>query len=225
MAIEFWLSFNSGAEKLRLPVNPPSLSVKSPFGNTDINITQFGEYTVIGERGAAELSFNSFFPREYNASYCEYADFPLPAECVRILERWRDERKPLRFVVTGTDVNFAVTIRDFSYEVQRAGSPGDIYYTLSLKEYRFLDVQPTVVDVSATLNAPVAKKPAAKKRPPVVNKAKSKTPVTKTKVKQGDTLPKIAGKDWPKVYEANKKAIGNNPNILRHGTEITRTTI
>src|SRR5690625_1901313 len=138
MDIEFWLSYNNGAERLRLPVNPSTLQVRSPFGNTDVEISHFGEYTVIGERGAAELSFESFFPAQYNETYCEYANFPSPAECVEIIERWRDQRKPLRFVVTETNVNFAITIRDFTYEVERAGSPGDIYYTLNMKEYRFL---------------------------------------------------------------------------------------
>jgi len=213
MAIEFWLSFNSGAEKLRLPVNPPTLNVNTTFGNTDIELAHFGEYTVIGERGAAELSFDSFFPLHYNASYCEYADLPLPAECVRIIERWRNERKPLRFVVAGTDVNFAVTIRDFKYEVQRAGSPSDIYYTLSLKEYRFLDTSATPKVVTS------APKPADKQRPPVVNKETTKPAQTYT-IKSGDTLSKVFGADWRKVYEANRKVIGNNPNVVKLGQKL-----
>lgn len=213
MAIEFWLSFNSGAEKLRLPVNPPTLNVQTPFGNTDVDISQFGEITVIGERGSAELSFDAFFPREYNASYCEYTDFPTPAECVRKIERWRNERKPLRLVVTGTDVNFPVTIRDFSYEVQRAGSPGDIYYSLSLKEYRFLDTSATPKDVNK------APKAADKTRPPVVNKGTPK-PAQSYVIKTGDTLSKAFGKDWRKVYEANKKLIGANPNKLTVGMKL-----
>ena len=216
MAIEFWLSFNSGAERLRLPVNPATLSVKTPHGNTDLQISQFGEYTVIGERGQAELSFDAFFPLLYNASYCEYADFPVPAECVRIIERWRDERKPLRFVVAGTDVNFAVTIRDFSYEVQRAGSGGDIYYSLSLKEYRFLDTSAKPVSVASAKPA----KAADKQRPPVINKTKTKEQTQSYTVKSGDSLSKVFGKDWRKVYEANRKVIGANPNLIKPGQKL-----
>lgn len=214
MAVEFWLSFNSGAEKLRLPVNPPSLNVQSPFGNTDVDISQFGEFTIIGERGATDLSFDAFFPREYNASYCEYTDFPTPAECVRTIERWRNERKPLRLVVTGTDVNLPVTIRDFSYEVQRAGSPGDIYYSMSLREYRFLNAKTAPIDVTAT-----SKKAPAKVRPPVVNKGTPK-PAQSYVIKSGDTLSKAFGKDWRKVYEANRKVIGSNPNAIKVGQKL-----
>lgn len=213
MAIEFWLSYNNGAEKLRLPVNPASIKIKTAFSYSDITITHFGEYTVIGERGAAEISFESFFPREYNASYCEYADFPAPSECVRTIERWRDTRKPIRLVVTGTDINYAATVRDFPIEVQRAGSPGDIYYSLSLKEYRFLDVSAQPKDVKKPV------KVAAKQRPPVVNKGDTKSTQPYI-VKAGDSLSKVFGKNWPKVYAANKKVIGNNPNVIKSGMKL-----
>lgn len=213
MAIEFWLSYNSGAEAMRLPVNPTTLNVNTPFGNTDIELAHFGEYTVIGERGAAELSFESFFPLQYNASYCEYSVFSLPSTFVNTIERWRDNRKPLRFIVTGTRINYAVTIRDFSYEIERAGNPGDIYYTLSLKEYRFLDTSATPKAVTTT------PKPADKQRPPVVNKETTKPAQTYT-VKSGDSLSKVFGANWRKVYEANRKVIGNNPNVIKIGQKL-----
>lgn len=217
MVIEFWLSYNNGAEKLRLPVNPPSIKVSPKYGYSDISISHFGEYTVIGERGAAELSFESFFPRDYNPTYCEYADFPAPSECVRTIERWRDTRKPIRLVVTGTDINYAATIRDFPLDIERAGSPGDIYYSLTLKEYRFLDVSAKPKDV---MEKP---KPADKQRPPVINKGDTK-PAQSYVVKSGDSLSKVFGKEWPKVYEANRKIIGNNPNVIKTGQKLVIPT-
>lgn len=213
MTVEFWLSYNSGAEKLRLPVNPPSLEVKSPFGISDVDITQLGEFSVFGERGLAEFSLSAFFPNIYNPSYCEYADYPLPTECVRIIEGWRDKRKPLRLVITGSVINYAVTIRDFSYDIQRAGSAGDIYYSLTLKEYRFIDAKKSI----AVANNPKAS--TVKQRPPVVNKAAAKMASSYT-IKTGDTLSKVFGKDWRKVYEANRKTIGANPNKIAVGMKL-----
>ncbi|MDQ0174374.1 LysM peptidoglycan-binding domain-containing protein [Bacillus chungangensis] len=207
--IEFWLSFNNGAEKIRLPVNPPTLEMKTPFSNTDIEVAQLGEFTVIGERGLAEFSFHSFFPSRYNASYCEYSGFLSPNEFVAIIERWRDTRRPIRFLVTGTQINYAVTIREFEREIERAGAAGDIYYTLALKEYRFLKTK-----VEETT------KPAEKQRPPVVNDG-SAGPANKSyTIKKGDNLSKIAkevygnANDWRKIYEANKDVIGANPNLI-----------
>lgn len=145
-SIQFWLSFNNGAERIRLPVNPPVISVNSPFGFEDIEVSQLGEITIIKERGLKEISFSTFLPKFYNASYCEYTDIPEPTEIIRTIERWRDSRKPIRLVITGTDVNMACTIRDLGYEQERAGSPGDIYFDMTLKEYRFVVLRTAIVN-------------------------------------------------------------------------------
>lgn len=215
MATEFWLSFNNGAERLRLPVNPETISVSSPFGHEDVNIAQLGEYTVIGERGLKEFSFSSFFPRDYNPTYCEYNNFPAPWTIVDTLERWRDSRKPMRLVVTGSPINYPVTIRSFSYEPDRAGNPGDIYFDLSFKEFRFIDLSAPSQATTATA--------AAKPRP------STKTPSPKTyTVAKGDSLWKISakpsiygdGSKWQTIYNANKSVIGKNPNAIKPGQKL-----
>lgn len=218
MAIEFWLSYNNGAEKLRLPVNPPSLSVSSPFSNTDIDVVNLGEFTIIGERGLSEYTLESFFPRDYNPSYCGYSGFKTPSENVKLIEKWRDTRKPLRLLVTGTSINTPVTIRSFDYDVQRAGAPGDIYYSMTLKKYEFLKLAKKV-DVGTPL-------PKQAKRAPVVNKGSVAKPGGTYTVKKNDTLSKIAfdvyGKAdrWRDIYAANKKAIGANPELTKVGQKL-----
>lgn len=209
MAVEFWLTYNNGKEKIRLPVNPESITVSSPFGYEDINVNQLGEITIIGERELKEYSFESFLPRDYNPTYCEYTNIPKPWDVVKTLERWRDSRKPCRLIITGTPINTPVTIRDFEYEPDKAGSPGDIYFSITLKEYRFVSfarAQPN--------------KPPQKTRPG--SRSKPKTYV----VKKGDCLWKIAqrfygkGSEWRKIYEANKKVIGKNPNLIYPGQKL-----
>lgn len=211
--IEFWLSFNNGAERLRLPVNPEAISISSPFGHEDVNIAQFGEYSVIGERELKEFSFSSFFPRDYNPAYCEFSVFSAPWTYVNVLERWRDSRKPMRLTITGTPINEAVTIREFSYEPDKAGNPGDIYYTLSFKQFRFIEFGEV-----KTSTATVALQ--EKRHAPI-----SSPPNTYTVVK-GDTLWKIAqkvykeGSKWQTIYNANKNVIGNNPNLIKPGQKL-----
>lgn len=205
MSIEYWLSYNNGAEKLRLPVNPERISIESPFGFEDVQVTHLGEYSIFGERKLKAMEISSFFPRDYVSSYCEYSTFPTPAECVTLIEKWRDAKKPIRLIVTGTNINIAVTVRDAKWDYERAGAMGDIYYSLSLKEYRFQDSQP---DASKSA-----------KRPAVLNKNTSKGAKTYV-VKKGDSLSKLYGKNWRKVYEANKKVIGNNPNLIKPGQKL-----
>lgn len=216
--LEYWLSF-AGGDAIRFPVHPESITVESPFGFEDVKVTHLGEYSVFGERQLKSISFNSFFPGEYNSSYCEYSEIQAPSAYVSQIEGWRDKKKPLRLVVAGTDINIAVTIRDLSLDYERAGAIGDIYFTLSLKEYRHQDVRESV-DVTKAPTASVVK---AAKRPAVVNKVTNSGAKTYT-IKSGDTLTKVFGKDWRKVYEANKKLIGVNPNIVKSGIKLVVPT-
>src|SRR5690606_35891672 len=110
-------------------------------GYEDISVSQLGEYTVIGERELDRFEFSSFFPREYNPSYCEYENVPKPWDAVQTIEKWRDSRRPARLTVTGTPINTLVTIRDFNYDAERAGSVGDIFFSIELKQYVPVEVK------------------------------------------------------------------------------------
>lgn len=211
--VQFWLI--NGSKRIQLPVNPETMSVSSPFGFEDITVAQLGEITVIGDVMLREVSFSSFFPRDYNPSYCEYSRLPRPTDIHNLLERWKRERKPIRFVVTGTIVNFDVTIRDFTVEPERAGSPGDLYFSMTLKEYRHF----TVKKVNEANGKAKATKGNERPAPPP-----SKS--TKYSVKKGDSLWKIAareygdGNQWRKLYDANKSVVGKNPNLIYPGQKL-----
>jgi len=220
---QFWLKFNNGAEVLWLPVNPESISVSSTHGYEDIEVSNIGEYTLLGNNRLKEISISSLFPRDYHPSYCNYSNLRAPWECAAQIEEWQRSGKPIRFIMTGTPVNLAVTIRSFEYE-ERGGEPGDIYYKLQMKEHVFIAMskksEPTTVSGSATVVMP--KLLASAQRPVTVKK------VTTYTVKSGDSLFKIAAKadvygrgdDWRKIYNANKKAIGANPNTLKLGIKL-----
>lgn len=213
MAIEFWLT-NNGKERLRLPVNPSTIEISTQFSHNDVEVARLGEYTVIGERGLAEMSFSTFFPAKYNASYCEYRNFKTPWTFVKTIEKWRNSRKPMRLTVTGTQINYLVTIREFTYEPSPAGSTGDIYFSISFKEYRYVTVRETT---------PKKAKPKPKPRPP----APKPKPRTYT-VKKGDHLWGISkryygkGSQWRRIYNhpQNRKVIGKNPNLIYPGQKL-----
>jgi nucleoid-associated protein YgaU len=208
--IKFWLY--NGKEKIQLPVNPESLSVSSPFGYTDIDVAQLGQVSIPGNRQLAEYSFSAFFPSIYNESYCEYTPIPKPWDVVALLEKWRDNKTPIRFTVTGTPINEEVSIREFSKEVEKAGSPGDIYYSITLKDFVSSAPKKTVTTNTLTKSA-------------TTRSSSKSVPKTYT-VKAGDSLSKIAlkyyGKSdyWRKIYDKNKKLIGNNPNKLSVGMKL-----
>ncbi|GIP55243.1 hypothetical protein J42TS3_42780 [Paenibacillus vini] len=219
MITEFWLKFNNGAETLQLPVNPDTISVTSTHGYTDINVTNLGEYTVIGGGQLREYSLSSFFPRDHNTSFCAVPSLVEPYECVATIERWQRSGKPVRFIVTGTPINIAVTIRNFEYG-ERGGEPGDVYFTLDLKEYVFITVAKKGDNSAVSGSASVTMPKLAAARPSTRETPKSYT------VKSGDSLFKIAAKvygkgdDWRKIYEKNKKVIGANPNAIKPGQKL-----
>jgi len=207
MAIEFWLTNERNTERVRLPVNPATITVSSPFEYNDVTIANFGEATIFGDRGLKEFSFETFFPARYNPVYCSYKGFKAPYTYVQIIEKWRDSKLPIRLIVTGTKINYLVTIRDFSYEVERAGNPGDIYFSISFKQFRWISVR-----YEATKTT----------RPP----SNKKTQRIYTTV-QNDILLHIArrfyGNDnkWIDIYNANKTKVKKHAYlVIKPGTKL-----
>lgn len=213
--IQFWLSFNNGALRHQLPVNPETITISSPFSTQEVNISQLGGISVIGERELKDFTFSSFFPRDYNPTFCEHDKIHDPWTYVKNIEKWRDSRKPMRLVITGTPINYAVTLNDFTYDAEKAGNVGDIYYTMTFREYRFVNVKTTKETNNGTVKSSEGNsRPNAKSAP------------TSYTVKSGDSLWKIAkrllgdGAKWRSIYDANKKTIGPNPNDLSIGMKL-----
>ncbi|WP_010495085.1 LysM peptidoglycan-binding domain-containing protein [Paenibacillus elgii] len=216
--LQFHLSFNNGAERLQLPVNPESIRISSSRGFEDVEVTQLGEYTVIGNEKLREFSFSSFFPRDYNPSYCEYEPFPNPWEAVALLEKWRDTARPMRLTITGTPINVPVTLRLFEYR-EEGGAVGDIAFDITFKEYRFIEFQRVKTQTTAVDSVEVTAETA---RPDSSNKR------TEYVVVSRDSLWKISARadvygdadKWRKLYNANKKLIGANPNLIFPGQKL-----
>jgi len=224
MAIEFWLTNESGSEKLRFPVNPDAVNVTSPFGFNDVPVANLGEVSIFGDRELQTFEFGSFFPYRYNPAYCEYAAIKTPNTYLSIIEGWRDNKAPLRFIVTGTRINSLVTIREFTYEIERAGSIGDIYFSISLKQFRWVPLRYETTKSTAKTATTTTRPPSTKK---AATTTKKTTSAKRTYVvKKNDSLFKIAkryygnGEKWRAIYDANKKTIGKNPNALKAGMKL-----
>lgn len=204
--MEYWLSFNNGAEKLRLPVPPSSFEVKVGTNITVLNSNTIGELALIGKDKLRGLSVSAFFPAQ-DYPFCQYRGFPPPYECVNKIIQWSRTGKPIRLIITQTNVNIAFAIEDFTYG-ERDGT-GDVYFTLSLKEYRFIGVQ-TVTEVAVQGGS-------TKTRP--IDKTAPKTYV----VRSGDTLWSIAKREYGDGSKASQLAQKNgikNPNNIPIGKKL-----
>ncbi|WP_404407742.1 LysM peptidoglycan-binding domain-containing protein [Jeotgalibacillus malaysiensis] len=196
---EVWLSWQNQKEKLRLPVLPSRIQINNTAKNTSIDLADFGEFTKIQAASADVINFASFFPAS-GGSIVEYDNPPSPWECVETINRWKKSGRPIRLIVTGTPINYAVSIESFNI-VEGDKDIGDIDFDISLKEYIF--VTPKRIEIKQN------KPKAVNNRPSDVQKSKTYT------VKSGDTLWAIAGRaetyskhsDWTKIWNANKSML------------------
>lgn len=127
----FTLSGPNGS--VEFPVSPADFEVTNPYNNETINIYSLGDINMLGRRGLATMSFSSFFPAQ------EYS-FAQPAEApytyVNTIKKMAESRQPVKISISGTDISLPATIEDFTFKEQ--DSTGDVYFSLSLKEYRYI---------------------------------------------------------------------------------------
>jgi nucleoid-associated protein YgaU len=215
---QFWLS--QGKEKIRLPILPESIQFSSPSNNEKIYLPKLGDITILQKTGAKTFTFSSFFPRIYNTPLVEMRPqlVSKPWNYIDTIERWRDNGLPCRFIVTGTPINFAVSIEDFPHD-EVGGAIGDLNYSLTLQEYTFITARK--IDTRKKAKTGATKGTTTSKRPDAKATTKPKT----YKIKQGDELWSIAkaiykdSEQWKKIWNANKDALikRDKRNVTQQG--------
>lgn len=210
---QIWLTYDGEKEKLQFPVNPDNIKIGDGSNNSSIDINGLGEITIPQDRKAYTYEFSSFFPATY-FSGCKYRKIPIPKDAVEKIRKWKNGEKPAHLLITGTSINTYCTIENFPVE-ERGGDVGTQHFTIKFKEYREVSVRK-------------------------INVSKSKAEITSFstrtdnivtgntyKVVAGDCLYNIAkrlygsGSQYTKIYNANKKLIGGNPNKIYPGQVLT----
>ena len=183
----------------RFPVLPSAINVQDYAIINDSNITGLGDVTVFGGKGLRTIEISSFFPNPKKKYYfVSYNDYPKQYDCVNKIKKWMDKGEVLRFIVTGTEINFQVRITDFEYSEQ--DGTRDVHFSINLKEYRKIKISSTTPNKKKTDNKDRTDTKETDSKP----KQKTYT------VKSGDTLYDIAkkyygkGSDYKKIIEKNK---------------------
>lgn len=212
--MDFYVLSTTGGTDLHLPVNPSEVTVESEKRIETVEVINIGEIDFPVGHKRAGIRFSSFFPAEYDSSYCQYPGIPSPLDALSITRDFKDAGKPVRLLITDSPINTLVIISRLEYRIV-GGEPGDIYYDLELRTWREVKVR-TAAEIQAASAAKTAAAPRANTKP---------VPKTYT-VKPGDSLWKIAklqlgsGAKWSEIYALNTKIIGKKPELIQPGQKL-----
>lgn len=212
----YGMTLIAGGREIDIPVLPEKLKVTSPGNNDTATVLVLGDVLILRKKGLRTVAWDSFFP--VNDAPFVTGRITDPVEIVKAIQKARDSLDPVRFLITGTDldINVRMGVETFDYE-ERAGELGDFYYSIKLSEWK--DYSPRRIVLP-----PEPAKPAQAKEPEQTGEPPKQKTYT---VKAGDCLWNIAkkfygkGSDYTKIYNANKGTIGSNPNLIYPGQVFT----
>lgn len=192
------------SEAVQLPVLPEKITVKRSADSSEKTVLELGNVNLLKGVKLRQISFSGFFPKEHIPS-CAVPKNAIkePLYYVQRLRGCMESKKPLRFILLGTDldINTLMSVESFEYS-ESYGSVGSLDYKLTLKEW--VDYAPRRVTIK---QGKASASPAKRSGSPVSapqGKAVSYT------VKAGDCLWSICqaqygdGSLYAKLYAANK---------------------
>ncbi len=203
--IYFHLGYNNFEDELYLPINPGSFQLANGQTVTTTEIIGLGEAAQIGNERLSTIEIASYFPLNPN-SLCTYQNIPDPYVAVNKILGWQKSGRPIRLIISETPINMPVVIKDFTY--QEEGGTRNVNFTLSLMEYKFVQVPKVtalVVEEHKIMKPPAVKTKRATK--PI----NSKIYVTKS----GDTL-EIVARRLTGTYENAKVIEKDNKSIISY---------
>lgn len=212
--MDFYLIDPAGIE-LHLPVNPEEVNIRREKAIDTVNIINIGEVDFpVGEK-VKEVTFSSFFPAEYDSSYCRYPDIPDPQEAMNQLTAWTVGKKPVRLLITDTIINVLVLVTAHTTTF-KGGEPGDVYFELTCRTWREVKVRTAAEAATPAMSPGVASEPRPDVKPVPALYA----------VKPGDSLWAIAklqygnGGRWKDIYDINKDTIGPAADLILPGQKL-----
>ena len=119
--------------QFELSVNPPELTVTQDNKDKTIDLLNVGEINVPGMRGLIKISLSAFLPDRNSPFYTGNA----PEKIIQAVKKSKNGQKPLRVILSGSDVNTLFTVSSMS-ETYKEGQ-GDIYIAWSFVELRDLN--------------------------------------------------------------------------------------
>lgn len=138
--LDIIFSANNNEEVFILPVIEEIPELPLVYNNTVID-TINGQLNIIGNKALREVTLQGFFPVNKNYSFVRPGSNPDGWAYVAFFNKWSEKKVPIRMIWLEKEKkisNMAYTIENFTPRIKRNK---DIAYTLTLKEYRFVEVK------------------------------------------------------------------------------------
>lgn len=209
--MEFW--FIQGNEKYQLPAPPSEFTLTSSHNHQAVNVYKTGDLALWGPKNLDTITIQSFFPnpkteRRYKCAYGE------PWDVVKMINRWRESGKPIKLIITGTDINMECLIDKFDYGVSTGIA--DVDFSITFRQYRKVTIPKVIDNNNIIVINPTSNKPApSPSKPNTSNRTHT--------VGTNDTLWGIAkkyygdGSKWTTIWETNKPMRSGNANLIYKG--------
>lgn len=138
---EIAFAFEYEGRVIQLPITPEDIEITYPGNNKTTDVILLGEVNLLKTRKLATFSIKSWLPDEdWYPGIRTLGKFKKSSYYVNFFEKIRDAKKPCYFYIYGLNFNMQVSIESFTWQ-RKGGEHEDLYYTLSLKEYRPFSVR------------------------------------------------------------------------------------
>lgn len=158
-----------GSRKVVIPVNPEEITIKYPSDNKDYDVIGVGQVVIPRKPGLKEISWEGFFPANTSEPYVDAAAYD-PEEYVDWFERAMKKQQKVRLIITRSklyNTNIRCIVSEFE-TTDKGGEPGDMYYSLTLREYRDYSPQMvSIINTSAAQSEPQAAEAVSETERPV----------------------------------------------------------
>lgn len=127
-------------EIIQFPVSPPEIKIKIEGNNEKEEVVKLGEVNIAKDVKLATTEFESFYPKEDSYSFITTkGKFQPPEFYDNFINKIRKAKKPVRFIVTETNINMMMLIDDYEYGYESGDI--DTMFTISLSENRDMTVK------------------------------------------------------------------------------------
>ena len=159
--MDIYLTEISSGDRLRIPLLPDRLNIRTGAVATTLNIIKAGEARIPRGTIATGYSWNGVFPSEAMENSPFVYDWQEPSRILSTIREWQERNSPIRLLITDLSINADVFIESFTGEYYGIG---DFSYSISLTTLRSLTVT-TVAAPPVPVVPPEEEPPAEAEKP------------------------------------------------------------